>query len=312
MNSKAVWGAVLGALLSVLPLLTRAQDGALGSTWMAKRSYGQALWAGKVLARPGSAPVSTWDLALADGHKPQPFALLGPRPRISLTARMRFATTNPNSLGYCAKLGFFDQPGNVVQMGACADVTNPLSVGTPLLRSETVYVTDVGQGQGPHGEYRPFEFKPNTWYNLELRYLDDQHVAQLWIDGKMQHETPLQLIDRIFVTLQISALANGDQISADFQNVTVEGHIPGRNGNGNGNEVILNGPWNTQNTSPQESHGLSIRQTRNIANTDDWSKPADFHGEGTVAGAPPVVFSQDPHYVWSVTTALNTEYWFGQ
>lgn len=296
MKSRVLSRVLLGALLGLVPVLTRAQDGPAWAGWMANWPHGHAAWAGVAPPRPGSAPVAPWGLALIDGGKRQPIALQAAPPRFTLAARMRFASRNPNSVGYCAKLGFFDNLGNVVEMGVRADFTDPLSLGVPMLYSEAIYGIDMGQGPA-RGEYRPFEFKPDTWYQLELRYLDDQSVAQLWVDGVMQPPTPIKLTGRIFVTLKVCGQQNGDQITADFQNVTMGGIVPG--GNGYSNEVVPNGDWNTH--SDSQTHGLIMRQTDLRPHV---RQNANFHGDGMVVGAQPKS--------WPAATALNTEYWFGQ
>lgn len=295
-------GALLGLLLGLLPLLTKAQDAPSWAGRMTGLSSGNAAaWTLVFPDQPQHASGVPWGrFQVGRGSGLQPIAWQGGLPpRFTLATKMRFVSRNPNSLGYCAKLSLFDnhQPkANLVEMGVRADVADPRSFGVPRVYSSVIYGIDLGQG-ALRGDYGPFEFKPNTWYQMELRYLDDQATAQMWIDGTMQYQVPIKLDGRIFVTLSVCGEQNGDQISADFQNVTMGGFIPG--GNGYSNEVIPNGDWNT-NSVPQ-THGLIMMQTdvrRHVR------QGASFHGEGFVIGAQPKS--------WPSATALNTEYWFGQ
>jgi hypothetical protein len=294
-------GALLGLLLGLLPLLVEAQDGAFGSGGAAGLLAGNAAaWTSVIPSQPGLSSVVSQDIPLANRDRLLPSAMQGGQPpRFTLASKMRFVSRNPNSLGYCAKMSLFDnhQPkANLVEIGVRADVTDPRSFGVPRVYSSAIYGIDLGQG-ALRGDYGPFEFKPNTWYQMELRYLDDQAAAQLWIDGTMQYQVPIKLDGRIFVTLSVCGQQNGDQISVDFQNVAMGGFIPG--GNGYNQDVAPNGDWNT-NSVPQ-SHGLVMVQTdvRRHVRQD-----ANFHGEGVVIGAQPKS--------WPTATALNTEYWFGQ
>lgn len=291
MKNRVLWRALLGVMVGVLPLMTWAEDGVLGAGRMAERSHAEALWAIQAFGRTGSVPVTSWDLALLYGGIQQPVAMQVVPPRITLATRMRFATRNPNSTGYCANLGFFDESGNLVQMGVRADRTDQRSQGIPRIYSEAIYGIDMGLGT-VRGEYGAALAQPDTPYQLELRYLDDQHEAQLWVDGVLQSQMPIQLIGRIYVTLKICARDNGDQITADFEDVTVGGFNP--IGNGYNNDVILYGDWTLN-----EAHGLVMRQTALTPSTR--RQHANFHGEGSVAGAQPGS--------WSEAVAQNAEHW---
>lgn len=233
------------------------------------------------------------------------------RPRASLAAKMRFSSDpDGRTRGYCAGLSMHDAAGNAVEIGPQSDWNDVPSSGVPKVHSNMNYVSaDLGRGLGFKYEYGYFEFKQNTWYQVELRYFDDQKIAQFLVDGQVVYQVPAILVDRIWFGVLICGADNGDVVEADFENVTAGGFIP--QGNGFSNEVRLFSDWNTRDYN---FWGLSIQQT----NYDDIRhrlQGANFHAEGTMTGMPPGL---DWDTVEQATgkgpqaTALNAEYWFGQ
>ncbi len=235
------------------------------------------------------------------------------RPRASIAAKMRFSTDPDNlSRGYCAGLAMRDAYKNAVQIGAQSDWNDPPSSGIPVVHSNMNYATaDLGRGYGFKYEYDPHhtEFVQNQWYQVELRYYDDQKMAHFLVDGQDVYQVPAILVDRIYFDVLICGADNGDVVKADFENVTVDGFIP--QGNGFSNDVKLSGPWNTTDFN---NFWLTIQQT-NLDDIRHRFQGANFHAEGTMKDMPPGL---DWDTVERITgkppqaTAMNAEYWFGQ
>jgi hypothetical protein len=248
-------------------------------------------------------------LSQSEAQPPQP--MQGQLPRATLAARMRFSSDpDGNTRGYCAGLSMHDASGNAAEIGVQSDWNDAPSSGVPKVHSNMNYVSaDLGRGLGFKYEYGQFIFKQNTWYQVELRYLDDQQKAQFLVDGAPVYEVPAKMLGRLYFAVLICGADNGDVIKADFQNVTVGGFNP--QGNGLSNDVIPYADWNTKDYN---YWGLSIKQT-NYDDVRHRIQGANFHAEGTMTGMPQGL---DWDTVEGATgkgpqaTALNAEYWFGQ
>ncbi len=229
-------------------------------------------------------------------------------PRASLAGKMRFSTDPANKTnGYCAGFSMHDHSRNAVQIGVQSDWHDVPSSGIPKVHSNMHYASaDLGRGAGFQYEYGDYRFNQNTWYQVELRYFDDQKIAQFLVDGQVVYTVPAILVGRIFFSVLVCGRNNGDVVKADFENVTIGGFIP--NGNGKSNDVVPYFQWNTRNYN---FWGLSIQQTNHV---NMW-QGANFHAEGTITGMPPGL---DWDTVEPATgkapqaTALNAEFWFNQ
>lgn len=253
------------------------------------------------------------------------------RPRAYIAGRMRFSDPSGGwTRGYCAGFSMNDRVedandnpenslphevvGHAVMIGAQSDWNDPWSSGVPKVHSNVNYLNDdLGHGTGFQYEYGDYVFDQNTWYQVELRYLDDQKKAQFLVDDQVVYEVPAILEGRIYFGVLICGADNGDTVNADFENVTVGGYIPDPAGNGFANEVKLSGPWNT---TDYNFWGLRIQQTNtSIDDVRHWIYGANFHAEGVMTGMPPGL---DWDTVEAATgmgpqaTAMNAEYWFGR
>ena len=240
----------------------------------------------------GNASWSSHDAALA---------LPRGRARAILSAKITFCPNKRKpcgqNLGYAVMLGMSDAQGNEVVMGIRSAYLDGPSLGVPKPFAQYHATSMSGVAQ----VYGQTALQPGRAYNVSVQYFDDVQKAFLLINNKVELEIPIQLIDRITFSPRVEAGGNGDYVSAQFNNVTLDGSVPGGNGAQN-NQVTPNGTWNVETYSNFNNQGLSFRQQ----GSPNKAQGASFSAEGTARGLP-----EDPHWHAAQSRTMIAEYWFG-
>ena len=197
-------------------------------------------------------------------------------------------TEGGGGTGYSAYINSHDASNNAISVGIQTDSSSPESQGSPYYTWELV--------QGGQFTYDYLSPASSGSHNVELKWWpNSNNTAVFYADGTALADIQVNLVPRLFFSIEGNARLNGDTVNDTFTNTQVSV------GNSCPTYCGLNGAWNTRDFN---SYGLTATNTNGQGQNG-----ANFTVTGTVNGLP-AGGNWDNNLVAGI--GMIAQYWAGQ